>query len=532
MYWYEWLWVIWGKQHSVVTDYYWLGISMQPQWSLDTTPMTNNITNVQPEMGPDMSDLPLAQWQPQQLHQQLPLCFRDVLPKPPSLAQSHELNVNPGCPPYSPALRPTILDVLVLPSCQVFRTKQNKFGLFHIYNCQTLPSHDPVDSSSVTYAIPCLDGAILWDPMQIIHFTLIKMKTHSCLGTGTGTMAPRSPKRAFGNCLKSLGVQISAQRTFRTLSGLQLIATWEIWAKHSQKTPLTGITPQSPSPFHFTIIVKTLVPRFTPSPTFRVCHYQQNIPLLKLIYSESSPCQKFQNKGFEHHTQMVVLVPHKIKSQGRHGYQLAKSGHKQAVANMGSTHLSKQPAITEQTSSMLNLHQLSAAINASLEDQGSSSFHSKDVNPNTIPPSIPSSYGAASSVTSNGTNITSISHGKRKADHMPSEVSESACKHFCAPTIATQVEMDGSAVMQDIATAFKDFLCTVADANKPSLKVPKTDLSQVVNILNQHTKLSVLNRLAISDYLTSNVNQAIVFCSMSDMEVWKVWLQVELQSMQ
>ena len=111
-------------------------------------------------------------------------------------------------------------------------------------------------------------------------------------------------------------------------------------------------------------------------------------------------------------------------------------------------------------------------------------------------------------------------------------MSESARKRFRAPTVATQAQMDGSAAMQDIATAFKDFSRTMADANKPSSKVPETDLSQAVNILNWHTELSVLDRIAISDYLASNVNQAIVFCSMLDMEVWKVWLQVKLQSMQ
>lgn len=115
---------------------------------------------------------------------------------------------------------------------------------------------------------------------------------------------------------------------------------------------------------------------------------------------------------------------------------------------------------------------------------------------------------------------------------MPSEVSERARKCSHAPTVATQAQMDGSAVMQDIATAFKNFSHTMADANKPLLKVPETDLSQAVNILNQHTKLSVLDRIAISDYLVSNVNQAIVFHGMSDMEVRKVWLQVKLQSMQ
>ena len=105
-------------------------------------------------------------------------------------------------------------------------------------------------------------------PMQIIHFALIQMRTCSCLGTGTGTMGARSPERAFSDCLRSLGVWISTQRMFGTLSGSQLITNWEMWAKSGQKTPLGGITPQSLFPFHFIIVVKTLVLKFTLSPTF------------------------------------------------------------------------------------------------------------------------------------------------------------------------------------------------------------------------------------------------------------------------
>ncbi|KAG6376236.1 hypothetical protein JVT61DRAFT_2212 [Boletus reticuloceps] len=186
----------------------------------------------------------------------------------------------------------------------------------------------------------------------------------------------------------------------------------------------------------------------------------------------------------------------------------------------------------EQPSSTLNLRQLSSAINASSENQGSSSSPSKDVNPNIIPPSAPSSYYLpSSSVASGGTDVTSISRGKRKADPAPSEASESVRKRSRAPTVTTQAQLDGSVAMQDIATAFKDFSCTMADINKPSSKVPETDLSQAVNILNQHTELSVLDRITISDYLANNVNQAIVFRSMSDMETRRIWIQVKLQTM-
>ena len=111
---------------------------------------------------------------------------------------------------------------------------------------------------------------------------------------------------------------------------------------------------------------------------------------------------------------MLVLVPYKAKLWGKHGYQGTKSGHKLAAANTTSA---QQPAIMEQTSSMINLHQLSAAINMSSGDQGSGLFSSKDNNPNTIPPSTPSSYLVQMpSIVSNRTNITSISCGKRKAD--------------------------------------------------------------------------------------------------------------------
>ena len=101
----------------------------------------------------------------------------------------------------------------------------------------------------------------------IIHSTLIQMRTHSYSGTGTGTMGARSRERVLSNCLRSLGVQTSAQKTSGTVSGLQSIANWEIRVKGNQKLP-GGITPRSLFPHHFTAVVKTLVPRFTPSQTF------------------------------------------------------------------------------------------------------------------------------------------------------------------------------------------------------------------------------------------------------------------------
>jgi hypothetical protein len=206
---------------------------------------------------------------------------------------------------------------------------------------------------------------------------------------------------------------------------------------------------------------------------------------------------------------MLVLVPHKTQPRGKHGYNPAASGR-------------KQPASAGQPSNALNLHQLSSAI--------PSSSPSKDTNPDIIPPSAPSSYLATPSIASSGTHITSTSHGKRKAE-APSEVSESSRKRSRAPTVAAQAQLDGSAAMQDIASAFKDFSRTMADANKPSSIVPETDLSQAMDILNQHTELAYLDRIAISDYLASNLNQAVVFRSTPDMEMRKVWIRVKLQSM-
>src|SRR6266702_8261342 len=137
---------------------------------------------------------------------------------------------------------------------------------------------------------------------------------------------------------------------------------------------------------------------------------------------------------------MLVLVPHKSQPRGKHGYNPATSTScKQAVTNVASD-----------SSNMLNLRQLSSAINAS----GSSLSPSKDTNPDVIPPSAPSSYLAASSATSSGIHVTSISHGKRKAD-APSELYDSSRKCSRAPMVAAQAQLEGSAAMQDIATAFK-----------------------------------------------------------------------------
>ena len=96
--------------------------------------------------------LPLAQQRPSCLHHWLPACYRDFIPEPPRpLPPSMEAWKNPGevepsdlfhpldaSPPSCPAP-----DVPSLPSCPKIKTQLNSFGLFWLYNEDSLPIYDP-----------------------------------------------------------------------------------------------------------------------------------------------------------------------------------------------------------------------------------------------------------------------------------------------------------------------------------------------------------------------------------------------------
>ena len=112
--------------------------------------------------------LPLAQRRPRRLHCWLPARYRDCLPEPPMLFSPVEAWENPGeldpsnlsCSPDASAAYEAP-HVLSLPSCQKIKTQLNSFGLFRLYNKDSLPIIDPDTDNSFGKAglsVPCKDN--------------------------------------------------------------------------------------------------------------------------------------------------------------------------------------------------------------------------------------------------------------------------------------------------------------------------------------------------------------------------------------
>ena len=93
--------------------------------------------------------LPLAQWRPRRLNRQLPLCFRDVLPKSPMPLPPSGIQLLGG-PSNQGASEPHLscLSPPVPAPCSMFKTQPNKFGLFCVFRSERLPSHDPDEQST------------------------------------------------------------------------------------------------------------------------------------------------------------------------------------------------------------------------------------------------------------------------------------------------------------------------------------------------------------------------------------------------
>ena len=127
------------------------------------------------------------------------------------------------------------------------------------------------------------------------------------------------------------------------------------------------------------------------------------------------------------------------------------------------------------------------------------------IDPDAIPQSAPSSH-LASSTLSNVTGSSSVSHGKRKVE----SVSSTSCKRTCPRTATAQAQLDGSAAIQDIATAFKDISHSF---DYGMTHPPATDLSSAVTLLGRHTELSTEDVVLLAEYFSQpqNLSQATVF---------------------
>jgi hypothetical protein len=149
--------------------------------------------------------------------------------------------------------------------------------------------------------------------------------------------------------------------------------------------------------------------------------------------------------------------------------------------------------------------------------------------PNSIPPSTPSSFFAPSAhpppPPSVSSLLTSVSRTKCKSDSVVG--SEEQSRKRSQPTLSAVLAQQASgATMHKVAEAVKDL--------SHSMAPPIDDIAKAVSLLGQHDKLSPLDILDISDYLASvaNKNQVIVFCSLDFIirKEWVQWRLVEIRS--
>ena len=104
--------------------------------------------------------LSLAQWRPHHLNCRLPACYWDIVPEPPRPLAPMEAQGNLGkvglshlsCPPS--ALTPPAPHLPLFPSCPKIKTQPNSFGLFRLYDEDSLPINNPDTENSLDEAGP------------------------------------------------------------------------------------------------------------------------------------------------------------------------------------------------------------------------------------------------------------------------------------------------------------------------------------------------------------------------------------------
>lgn len=180
-------------------------------------------------------------------------------------------------------------------SCRVFRTKQNKFGLFHIYNRQTPPSHDPVDPSSVTYAIPCLEGMIP-RPHVDNSFHPYSNENSFLLGDWYWNHGGQKSRKSFQQLLEIIRSLDFHPEDVQDTKWLTIDC--EMGNVGQERPEDSSGWNQSLFPFHFIIVVKTLVLKFTLSLTF--------IPILcDPSYTTTSQIQAIISNSIMNHTSYI-----------------------------------------------------------------------------------------------------------------------------------------------------------------------------------------------------------------------------------
>ncbi|KAF8547875.1 hypothetical protein OG21DRAFT_1489854 [Imleria badia] len=192
----------------------------------------------------------------------------------------------------------------------------------------------------------------------------------------------------------------------------------------------------------------------------------------------------------------------------------------------------------------LHIKQLFSIADKNSNDTGTQSRSQASVpsstNPNTIPPSTPSSFigkppTAVGTPAPSPSVFTSVSRTKRK---LPASASDSIIesdvnvsrKRSCPESTAAMAQQAGGEAMQEIAAVVKNITRNMAPPPPPI-----DDLSTAMDVLNGHVELTPMQRLDISDFLAvdkpENKNQVIVFQKLDEASR-KAWLNHRLSEIE
>ena len=228
------------------------------------------------------------------------------------------------------------------------------------------------------------------------------------------------------------------------------------------------------------------------------------------------------------------------KSQGQH-HLCPPTNRKPSSSAMdasGSVHPS-----TATTVNPLHIKQLFSVADENGNDTGtqprSQASAPSSTDPNTIPPSTPSSFigkppTAVGTPAPSPSVFTSVSRTKRK---LPASASDSVIesdvnvsrKRSRPASTAAMAQQAGGEAMQEIAAVVKDLTRNMAPPP------PIDDLSAAMDVLNGHVELTPMQRLDIGDFLAvdkpENKNQAIVFQKLNEASR-KAWLNRRLSEIE
>jgi hypothetical protein len=157
---------------------------------------------------------------------------------------------------------------------------------------------------------------------------------------------------------------------------------------------------------------------------------------------------------------------------------------------------------------------------------------SPSMNPESIPPPVPSTYlshrdhDSGGSSTADSSMWTSISQRAKRKHNEFSPSSGSQYTKRSRPPSSAQVQQDGTDTMRDLVVVVREMQKNFASSAPENLVLPQAvqrpqppsmaGLVQAISLLNQYTDFTSKERLAIANYLGEHENQAIIFCSLDE----------------